>query len=59
MASDALLVERIPVDDEGALLGLVTMNRPDDLNPIDWDTGLALGRLSTSSPPTSRCAWSR
>src|SRR5215218_4446374 len=45
MASDALLVERIPVDDEGALLGLVTMNRPDDLNPLDWETGLALGRL--------------
>lgn len=45
MASDALLVERIPVNDEGALLGLVTMNRPDDLNPLDWDTGLALGRV--------------
>jgi enoyl-CoA hydratase len=43
--SDALLVERLPVDDEGALLGLVTMNRPDDLNPIDWDTGRQLGRV--------------
>src|SRR5690349_5456879 len=49
MASDshsgALMVERIPVDDGGAFLGLVTMNRPDDLNPIDWDTGLELGRV--------------
>ena len=44
MASDALLVERIPVEDAGACLGLVMMNRPDELNPIDWDTGLALGR---------------
>lgn len=44
MASDALVVERIPVDDGGACLGLVTMNQPDKLNPIDWDTGLALGR---------------
>lgn len=45
MASDALMVERIPVDDQGASLGLVTMNRPDELNPIDWGTGLELGRV--------------
>ena len=44
-APGALLVERIPVDDGGAALGLVTMNRPDALNPIDWDTGLELGRV--------------
>lgn len=35
----------MPVDDHGTLLGLVTMNRPDLMNPIDWDTGLQLGRI--------------
>jgi enoyl-CoA hydratase/carnithine racemase len=37
-------VDRIGVGGAGAQLGLVTMNRPGELNPIDWDTGLALGR---------------
>jgi enoyl-CoA hydratase/carnithine racemase len=43
--NDTLLVERIPVDDHGSLLGLVTLNRPAEMNPLDWDTGLELGRI--------------
>jgi enoyl-CoA hydratase/carnithine racemase len=41
--SDNILVERIPVDDDGSLLGLVTMNQPDSLNPLDWASTLELG----------------
>ncbi|MCW2692988.1 MAG: Enoyl-CoA hydratase [Mycobacterium sp.] len=43
--NDTILVERIPVDEHGATLGLVTLNRPKEMNPLDWDTGLRLGRI--------------
>ena len=39
-----MLVERIPVDAHGSVLGLVTMNQPDSLNPLDWTSTLELGR---------------
>lgn len=39
-----VVVDRIELDETGAELGLVTLNRPDEMNPIDWDTGLELGR---------------
>jgi enoyl-CoA hydratase/carnithine racemase len=42
--SGTVKVERLPVNEEGALMGLITLNRPDDLNPLDWDTGLAIGK---------------
>jgi enoyl-CoA hydratase len=42
---DAIIVDRIDLNDAGAQLGLVTMNRPREMNPIDWGTGLALGRV--------------
>jgi enoyl-CoA hydratase/carnithine racemase len=45
MPGKTVTVDRIDVGDEGAQLGVVTMNRPGELNPIDWDTGLALGRV--------------
>jgi enoyl-CoA hydratase/carnithine racemase len=44
-ANDTLLVDRIPVDDHGSLLGLVTLNRPAEMNPLDWDTVLQIGRV--------------
>lgn len=47
MTDDAFVVDRIPAGDSGALLGLVTMNRPDTMNPIDWDSGRELGRIFT------------
>lgn len=37
-----VLVERIAVDEDGGQLGLVTLNRPDEMNPLDWDTGRRL-----------------
>lgn len=43
--NDTILVERIPVDEHGSTLGLVTLNRPKEMNPLDWDTGLRLGRI--------------
>lgn len=44
MPYDTILVDRIQVNDEGAQLGLVTLNRPDDMNPLDWKTAVDLGR---------------
>lgn len=40
----SILVDRVAVDDDGAVLGLVTMNQPDSLNPLDWASALELGR---------------
>ncbi|MGQ0481135.1 MAG: enoyl-CoA hydratase/isomerase family protein [Pseudonocardia sp.] len=40
---DAVLVERIALGAGSAQLGLVTMNRPAELNPIDLASGRALG----------------
>jgi enoyl-CoA hydratase/carnithine racemase len=37
-AQRSVLVERRPIDGGEALSGWVTMNRPDDRNPMDWDT---------------------
>lgn len=37
-----VLVERLPVDDQGAMLGLVKFNRPRDMNPMDWETNLEI-----------------
>ena len=42
--TDHIVVERMPVNDDGAVLGLVTMNQPDSLNPLDWDSTLELGK---------------
>lgn len=43
--TDNLLVERLPLNPDGAMLGLVTMNQPDNLNPLDWDSTLELGNV--------------
>ncbi|MCU4183885.1 enoyl-CoA hydratase/isomerase family protein [Acidiferrimicrobium sp. IK] len=43
--NDFTLVRQIPVNDVGATLGLVTLNRPTEMNPLDWDTAKALGRI--------------
>ncbi len=37
MAQDLILVERVPLNISDAFLGLVTLNRPAQKNPIDWD----------------------
>ena len=37
-AEQAVLVERIPLNDGPGLMALVTLNRPDEMNPLDWDT---------------------
>lgn len=42
--SGTVKVERLSVNEEGVLMGLITLNRPDALNPLDWDTGLAIGK---------------
>jgi len=38
VADERVLVERIPLQFEGANLGLITMNRPQQMNPLDWST---------------------
>ena len=40
----SIKVERIEVDGELAL-GLVTLNRPEEMNPLDWTTVKELGRV--------------
>lgn len=37
-------VERIALPGRDGQLALVTMNRPDSMNPLDWDSVLGLGR---------------
>jgi len=39
-----VIADRIEVDGEPAL-GLVTLNRPAEMNPMDWDTVRELGRI--------------
>lgn len=54
--NDTVLVRRIPLNDDGATLGLVTLNRPTEMNPLDWDTALELGRIfdELGADPTVR-----
>ena len=40
----SVAVDRVDVDGDPAL-GLVTLNRPDEMNPLDWDTVRELGRV--------------
>lgn len=40
--SDSVKVERIDVSDHAGALAVVTLSRPDELNPLDWDTVLNL-----------------
>lgn len=40
---EAIRVERLPIGGGPAMLGLVTLNRPEALNPLSWGTVLALG----------------
>lgn len=41
--SGAVLIERRRLNKEGAELGLVTLSRPAELNPLDWATTKQLG----------------
>lgn len=46
--TDPILVERIALSESDAFLALVTLNQPDSMNPLDWETTLALGRVFDS-----------
>jgi enoyl-CoA hydratase/carnithine racemase len=41
-SADRVLVERHPLQQEGAVAAVLTLNRPDQLNAIDWDMVRAL-----------------
>lgn len=43
VSTGSIKVERVDVDGAPAL-GLVTLNRPQEMNPLDWDTVRELGR---------------
>lgn len=46
MTDETLIkVERMALEIGDAVLGLVTMNRPDELNPLDWSMVWALDRV--------------
>lgn len=51
--SEHVLVERREVDDAGNCLGLITLNRPAEMNPLDWslakDLGVVLQELDQDS----------
>jgi enoyl-CoA hydratase/carnithine racemase len=36
--NQTVIVERIALDVPGQYLGLATLNRPKEMNPINWDT---------------------
>ena len=38
MAEASVLVERKPLQVSGQYMGLITLNRPKEMNPLDWDT---------------------
>ncbi len=43
VVSSSILIERRTLNEDGAELGLVTLNRPAELNPLDWTTAKELG----------------
>jgi len=45
MTDSGLLYERIAVGEDGAVAGLITLNRPQHLNAMDWDMILELDAL--------------
>ncbi|HCU93432.1 MAG TPA: hypothetical protein DHU96_12160 [Actinobacteria bacterium] len=51
----SVTVDRVDVDGSPAL-GLVTLNRPDEMNPLDWETVRELGRVldALADEPTIR-----
>ena len=46
-AISTIKTDRIEVDGESAL-GLVTLNRPEEMNPLDWSTVKDLGGVLDS-----------
>ena len=34
---EGFLVEKVPLKIEGQFMGLITFNRPDEMNPLDWE----------------------
>lgn len=51
--AEHVLVDRRVIDDSGNCLGLITLNRPTEMNPLDWgvaiDLGVALQELDGDS----------
>lgn len=43
-AEPTVLVERLPAGDDGALMGLLTLNQPEKMNPIDTEVRRVLRR---------------
>lgn len=49
-----LLVNEMTLNDDGAVMGLVRLNQPEQLNPLDWETVLELQRVVTRLGEDSR-----
>lgn len=45
LPEETVIAERHTVDEKGSIFGIARLNRPKDMNPLDWDTNLELEKV--------------